>query len=79
MCSRGHWRPSEDEKLRELVERYGPHNWNAIAEKLKGRSGNENDHFNNSIHLLLATNFIYSTQNNNLIVKYHNHLQILKS
>ncbi|XP_057446749.1 transcription factor MYB52 isoform X2 [Lotus japonicus] len=39
MCSRGHWRPSEDEKLRELVERYGPHNWNAIAEKLKGRSG----------------------------------------
>ncbi|KAJ1410163.1 SANT/Myb domain [Sesbania bispinosa] len=39
MCSRGHWRPSEDEKLRELVERYGPHNWNAIAEKLRGRSG----------------------------------------
>ncbi|XP_073147889.1 transcription factor MYB54-like isoform X2 [Henckelia pumila] len=38
MCSRGHWRPAEDEKLRELVERYGPHNWNAIAEKLKGRS-----------------------------------------
>ncbi|CAI9113287.1 OLC1v1013860C1 [Oldenlandia corymbosa var. corymbosa] len=39
MCSRGHWRPSEDEKLRELVEKYGPHNWNAIAEKLQGRSG----------------------------------------
>lgn len=39
MCSRGHWRPSEDEKLKELVERYGPHNWNAIAEKLHGRSG----------------------------------------
>ncbi|WVZ16045.1 hypothetical protein V8G54_013611 [Vigna mungo] len=39
MCSRGHWRPAEDEKLRELVERYGPHNWNAIAEKLRGRSG----------------------------------------
>lgn len=39
MCSRGHWRPAEDEKLRELVERYGPHNWNAIAEKLQGRSG----------------------------------------
>ncbi|XP_047939652.1 transcription factor MYB52-like [Salvia hispanica] len=39
MCSRGHWRPAEDEKLRELVERYGPHNWNAIAEKLHGRSG----------------------------------------
>ncbi|KAG8388510.1 hypothetical protein BUALT_Bualt02G0133100 [Buddleja alternifolia] len=39
MCSRGHWRPAEDEKLRELVDRYGPHNWNAIAEKLHGRSG----------------------------------------
>ncbi|XP_010276273.1 PREDICTED: transcriptional activator Myb-like [Nelumbo nucifera] len=39
MCTRGHWRPSEDEKLRELVEHYGPHNWNAIAEKLQGRSG----------------------------------------
>ncbi|KAL3716347.1 hypothetical protein ACJRO7_008017 [Eucalyptus globulus] len=39
MCTRGHWRPTEDEKLRELVERYGPHNWNAIAEKLQGRSG----------------------------------------
>ncbi|KAL3642272.1 hypothetical protein CASFOL_013087 [Castilleja foliolosa] len=39
MCSRGHWRPTEDEKLKELVERYGPHNWNAIAEKLRGRSG----------------------------------------
>ncbi|KAJ3697662.1 hypothetical protein LUZ61_001367 [Rhynchospora tenuis] len=39
MCTRGHWRPSEDEKLKELVSRYGPHNWNAIAEKLQGRSG----------------------------------------
>ncbi|XP_042486893.1 transcription factor MYB52-like isoform X2 [Macadamia integrifolia] len=39
MCTRGHWRPAEDEKLMELVERYGPHNWNAIAEKLQGRSG----------------------------------------
>ncbi|XXG51323.1 hypothetical protein AAC387_Pa02g5123 [Persea americana] len=39
MCSRGHWRPTEDEKLKELVEKYGPHNWNAIAEKLPGRSG----------------------------------------
>ena len=40
MCSRGHWRPSEDEKLKDLVEQYGPHNWNAIALKLPGRSGN---------------------------------------
>ncbi|CAA7029501.1 unnamed protein product [Microthlaspi erraticum] len=39
MCSRGHWRPAEDEKLRELVEQFGPHNWNAIAQKLSGRSG----------------------------------------
>ncbi|XP_059306768.1 transcription factor MYB54-like isoform X2 [Lycium ferocissimum] len=39
MCSRGHWRPHEDEKLRELVAKYGPHNWNAIAEHLQGRSG----------------------------------------
>nr|CAD1837357.1 unnamed protein product [Ananas comosus var. bracteatus] len=38
MCTRGHWRPSEDEKLKELVACYGPHNWNAIAEKLQGRS-----------------------------------------
>ncbi|MCE3214685.1 hypothetical protein HAX54_053059 [Datura stramonium] len=39
MCSRGHWRPHEDQRLRELVQKYGPHNWNAIAEKLQGRSG----------------------------------------
>ena len=39
MCSRGHWRPAEDEKLRELVQQFGPHNWNAIAQKLTGRSG----------------------------------------
>lgn len=39
MCSRGHWRPSEDEQLKDLVKEYGPHNWNAIAENLQGRSG----------------------------------------
>ncbi|KAG6527687.1 transcription factor MYB56-like [Zingiber officinale] len=38
-CPRGHWRPGEDEKLRQLVEKFGPQNWNSIAEKLKGRSG----------------------------------------
>ncbi|KAJ8450368.1 hypothetical protein Cgig2_004825 [Carnegiea gigantea] len=38
-CPRGHWRPAEDEKLRKLVEQYGPQNWNSIAEKLQGRSG----------------------------------------
>ncbi|CAM6057182.1 unnamed protein product [Sphagnum tenellum] len=39
LCPRGHWRPAEDEKLRELVSHYGPQNWNLIAEKLQGRSG----------------------------------------
>ncbi|XP_060192848.1 transcription factor MYB119-like [Lycium barbarum] len=38
-CPRGHWRPAEDERLRQLVEQYGPQNWNSIAEKLQGRSG----------------------------------------
>uniref|UniRef100_A0A3Q7IV36 HTH myb-type domain-containing protein n=1 Tax=Solanum lycopersicum TaxID=4081 RepID=A0A3Q7IV36_SOLLC len=38
MCSRGHWRSHEDERLRELVEKYGPHNCYAIAQKLQGRS-----------------------------------------
>jgi len=39
MSTRGHWRPAEDEKLRKLVDQYGPHNWNSIAEKLQGKSG----------------------------------------
>ncbi|MQL87208.1 hypothetical protein Taro_019735 [Colocasia esculenta] len=39
LCARGHWRPAEDTKLRELVALYGPQNWNLIAEKLEGRSG----------------------------------------
>ncbi|KAF9587560.1 hypothetical protein IFM89_004018 [Coptis chinensis] len=39
ICSRGHWRPAEDAKLKELVSQYGPQNWNLIAEKLEGRSG----------------------------------------
>ncbi|XP_071742240.1 uncharacterized protein [Rutidosis leptorrhynchoides] len=38
-CARGHWRPAEDAKLKELVSLYGPQNWNLIAEKLDGRSG----------------------------------------
>ncbi|CAM8876648.1 unnamed protein product [Rhodiola kirilowii] len=37
--TRGHWRPAEDAKLKELVALYGPQNWNLIAEKLEGRSG----------------------------------------
>ncbi|KAK6151412.1 hypothetical protein DH2020_014047 [Rehmannia glutinosa] len=39
LCSRGHWRPDEDAKLKELVSQFGPHNWNLIAAKLQGRSG----------------------------------------
>ncbi|WJZ81121.1 hypothetical protein VitviT2T_000979 [Vitis vinifera] len=39
LCARGHWRPAEDTKLKELVALYGPQNWNLIAEKLEGRSG----------------------------------------
>ncbi|GLJ50347.1 hypothetical protein SUGI_1072680 [Cryptomeria japonica] len=39
LCARGHWRPAEDAKLKELVAQYGPQNWNLIAEKLHGRSG----------------------------------------
>ncbi|WCJ43445.1 myb domain protein 117 [Euphorbia peplus] len=38
-CPRGHWRPAEDEKLRQLVEQFGAQNWNSIADKLQGRSG----------------------------------------
>ncbi|CAK7354886.1 unnamed protein product [Dovyalis caffra] len=38
-CHRGHWRPAEDEKLRQLVDQFGPQNWNFIAEHLQGRSG----------------------------------------
>lgn len=39
VCGRGHWRPAEDTKLKELVAHYGPQNWNMIADKLEGRSG----------------------------------------
>ncbi|CAA7055382.1 unnamed protein product [Microthlaspi erraticum] len=39
VCSRGHWKASEDLQLRELVELFGPQNWNYIAEKMQGRTG----------------------------------------
>ncbi|GER52586.1 myb domain protein 56 [Striga asiatica] len=39
LCSRGHWRPHEDAKLTALVSKFGPQNWNLIADKLHGRSG----------------------------------------
>ncbi|KAG6513123.1 hypothetical protein ZIOFF_023431 [Zingiber officinale] len=37
-CLRGHWRPAEDAKLRAFVSRFGPQNWNLIADELQGRS-----------------------------------------
>ncbi|KAK3007460.1 hypothetical protein RJ639_015199 [Escallonia herrerae] len=39
VCARGHWRPHEDARLKEIVAQYGPQNWNLIAEKHQGRSG----------------------------------------
>ncbi|XVF14292.1 hypothetical protein REPUB_Repub09cG0046300 [Reevesia pubescens] len=39
VCARGHWKPAEDSKLKDLVALYGPQNWNLIAEKLQGRTG----------------------------------------
>uniref|UniRef100_A0A0D9UZK3 Uncharacterized protein n=1 Tax=Leersia perrieri TaxID=77586 RepID=A0A0D9UZK3_9ORYZ len=39
LCARGHWRPAEDAKLKDLVAQFGPQNWNLIADKLDGRSG----------------------------------------
>jgi transcription factor MYB, plant len=41
LCARGHWRPAEDDRLKELVAQHGPQNWNVIAEKLDGRSGEQ--------------------------------------
>ncbi|MED6121384.1 hypothetical protein PIB30_029636, partial [Stylosanthes scabra] len=38
VCARGHWRPEEDSKLKELVALHGPHNWKLIAQNLEGRS-----------------------------------------
>jgi len=50
LCSRGHWRPIEDAKLKELVAEYGPQNWNLIAEHLEGRSGySSSPHFKENI------------------------------
>ncbi|KAE8725213.1 Transcription factor MYB44 [Hibiscus syriacus] len=39
LCCRGHWRPAEDAKLKDLVAQHGPQNWNLIAKHLEGRSG----------------------------------------
>ncbi|KAJ4902422.1 myb domain protein 110 [Raphanus sativus] len=39
VCTRGHWKPSEDSKLKELVGVFGPKKWNHIARKMQGRTG----------------------------------------
>ncbi|XP_064998145.1 transcription factor MYB54-like [Musa acuminata AAA Group] len=77
MCTKGHWRPAEDAKLTELVAKYGPHNWNAIAEMLQGRSGkscrlrwynqldpriNKNPFTEEEDQLLLAAHQIYGNR-----------------
>ena len=33
------WKPSEDKKLKELVEKHGPGNWSKLAVSIPGRSG----------------------------------------
>ncbi|CAH8283795.1 unnamed protein product [Eruca vesicaria subsp. sativa] len=38
-CQRNHWKRFEDDKLKQLVEEYGPH-WTIIAQHLSGRTGN---------------------------------------
>lgn len=53
LCARGHWRPAEDAKLKELVALYGPQNWNLIAEKLEGRSGK-----NQSIIMFFSSKYL---------------------
>lgn len=62
VCSRGHWRPKEDAKLKDLVAQFGPQNWNIIAEKLEGRSG-RNEHaliyFRMTISHLLLMMFLF--------------------
>jgi Myb-like DNA-binding domain len=44
---RGHWTPLEDEKLKRLVAEHGAQNWNLLAEKLEGRTGNNEKNNNN--------------------------------
>lgn len=41
VCTRGHWKPSEDFKLQELVTVFGPKKWNHIARKMQGRTGKQ--------------------------------------
>jgi len=52
-CQRGHWRPVEDDNLRQLVEQYGPKNWNFIAQHLYGRSGNQYIYIDISLYICI--------------------------
>ncbi|KAM1457575.1 hypothetical protein ACFX2I_034734 [Malus domestica] len=36
---KGPWSPDEDEKLRQIVQRYGARNWSVISKSVPGRSG----------------------------------------
>ncbi|GAU31748.1 hypothetical protein TSUD_146350 [Trifolium subterraneum] len=38
---RGHWTPTEDNKLKKLVEEFGPYDWNNIAKHFHRRSEEE--------------------------------------
>jgi len=35
------WQPAEDDRLLELVQRFGPHRWGKIASHLPGRIGKQ--------------------------------------
>ena len=38
---KGPWTKEEDEKVRELVKKYGPKRWSMIAKHLSGRIGKQ--------------------------------------
>lgn len=59
LCARGHWRPAEDGKLKELVAQFGPQNWNSIAEHLQGRSGKFQFFFLFEIYFFLVNSFFF--------------------
>lgn len=69
LCSRGHWRPHEDDRLKDLVAHYGPQNWNLIAEKLQGRSGN----YLSLMHLLFSSR-LFSFDRNPTISRVDDYL-----